>query len=344
MGRSSGRERGLGPSRFGAEVSPEGSSPSGGGGAPLEASTASGLSRRLLLQRAGLVGAGAMLAQAGLLDEAFAQSATPLPPDPLTLDTFRGFAALIVPGNDEHSVAQGESTDEDGGIAAEAPEATIFIFDNFVPAPVLGPEFGAELAASQAIAMVFNAEAVEVSPAAASPDPAHPSLLSPFSRLSLAEKAEVFQRLERDPATKDTQLRQVVSILPGAIGFSAFSEFDVYGPGSLQPPQREAPGADPLGGARPVGWGLCQYSGVDDGRDEFKGYLFDQRRVENGGYQDPPPRGSSSSSGAETGPSSAESSDGASGAATETPSKPRRRRRRLRRRRAERRRRRRNGR
>jgi hypothetical protein len=53
----------------------------------------------------------------------------------LTLDTFCGLAAFVVPGRDAWSTAQGTPRREPGAIAADTPDFLIDTFDHLVPLP-----------------------------------------------------------------------------------------------------------------------------------------------------------------------------------------------------------------
>src|SRR3954468_15145763 len=94
-----------------------------------------GLSRRDLMRRAGVLGAAlATIDVAALLDaHGLLPAASALPLD-VTRDTFDGLVAFVVPGNDAHSIAQGERASGPGGIAAGAAPALIAGLDHYVPA------------------------------------------------------------------------------------------------------------------------------------------------------------------------------------------------------------------
>lgn len=228
------------------------------------------LTRRTFLARAGLVGIGAVLAQLpgvlrarGMLDVAAAQDLD------LIRDTINGLIAFVVPGPDEYSVAQGESTAEPGGVAAGGTEALILNLDRFVPAPDIGQGNDATVPLSGAVSNLLNATAAQVNPVAAGgPFPSH------FSRLAFAEKAEVFRRLEATPGDDETSgaLRFTAGILPGFATFVCFGEWNVLDPATRQ--LRE----------RPVGWDLTRYQPgrlvPAEGWEEFRGYYGGRRRAE----------------------------------------------------------------
>src|SRR5206468_7343916 len=115
--------------------------------------------------------------------------------------------------------------------------------------------------ASGGVATRLNAYAREVNPAAA-----NGRFLSPFARLSFAEKAEVFRRFEADDGLSSAvqEFRFVSGILPGFVAFLAWSEAGVLDEASRQPKQR------------PVGWQLSQY-GPAEGHAELKGYYEGRR-------------------------------------------------------------------
>jgi len=197
-----------------------------------------------------------------------------LEPD-VVLDTYQSLAAMLWPGNDEYSVAQGEATDRPGAIAANAGRHILAALDQFVPAPDnLGPN-DLTVPLSGIIASAINTVALTINPAAIGG-----AFLSPFARLSFADKAATWRRLEED--TQDlTGLDPTLSLgvlqfafgsLPAYVQFLAFSEIDVF---------------DPVArtlNRRPVGWDHSGYLGNErvmaDGWDEFKGYYQDRREVE----------------------------------------------------------------
>jgi hypothetical protein len=215
----------------------------------------SGISRRVLLERAGLAGAGALLAQLpgflsakGWLEEAHAQT-----PD-LMRDTLNGLVAFVVPGPDPYSVAQGQSTPEPGGIEAGATEPFVELLDRFVGVPV------GTLPASRAVSELLNGYAAQVNPAAVGGAfPSH------FARLSFDDKVEVFRRFESD--TEGSALRFLSGILIGAVGFLAYGEAAVMDRNTRTLT------------STPVGWTLSKYDGVAEGRPELQGYWKNRRKV-----------------------------------------------------------------
>jgi hypothetical protein len=213
------------------------------------------LTRRSLLRHGGLLGAATVLAQLpglldarGLLATAAAQSAD------LTEDTMSGLVAFVLPGSDAYSVAQGESFDGPGGIAAGAAPALIAGLDRFVSiATVAGPDLGVPISA--AVATLLNQYALRVNPLAAGG-----GFPSPFARLSFGEKARVFELFDSDPANEGTELRFLAGILCGLTALYAFSEAGVW-----DPQRRELTGG-------PVGWDIAGYGGPAEGHAELKGY------------------------------------------------------------------------
>lgn len=227
------------------------------------------LHRREFIARSGQVlGASAVLSQLpallaakGWLDEAQAQEAD------LTRDTLNGLVVFICPGPDPYSIAQGESTDEPGAIEANTTENLILNLDSFLPAADVGGAANDDtVPISGAVANLLNSHAAQVNPVAAGGGfPSH------FSRLSFAEKAEVFERIEATSGTDDVsnQLRFVGGILPGFTAFLVFGEWHVF-----DPETRKLTG-------RPVGWDLTNYQprGPVRGWDEHKGYYQGRRRA-----------------------------------------------------------------
>jgi hypothetical protein len=224
------------------------------------------VSRRTFLQRSGLVALGAalpgLLQARGLVDEALAQSAD------LTSDTLHGLVAFMFPGDDAYSRAQGVTGDGPGGVAANVVPTFIQNLDSYVP---VGTPLGGDrsLPASGGVAALLNSYATEVNPAAAGG--AFPSA---FSRLSYAQKAEVFRRFEGEAATAGTEVRFVAGILPGFAAFLSFSEAGVFDPATRSVT------------ARPVGWEVASYAGPAEGHREHLGYWKGRRKaIQTAGYK-----------------------------------------------------------
>jgi hypothetical protein len=231
------------------------------------------ISRRQFIARAGALGFGAALVQLpaalrgkGWLDEAAAQD-----PD-LTRDTINGLVVFIVPGPDEYSVAQGETSPTPGALEAGTTDNLILNLDSFLPNADLGPfNNDGTVPLSGAVASLLNSTASQVDPAAAGgPFPSN------FSRLSFADKAEVFKRIEAmagdDDATRN--IRFVGGILPGYTAYLVFGEWAVLNPATKT-----------LSG-RPVGWDLTGYQpGMKTqvhGWDEMKGYFEGRKQARTG--------------------------------------------------------------
>lgn len=193
----------------------------------------------------------------------------------LVLDTYNGLAAMLWPGNDPYSVAQGESTDAPGAIAANAGRHIMAALDGFVPqpdTPAGSNDNTAPLSAS--IASAIGSVALTVNPLAA-----NGAFLSPFARLSYAEKAETWRVLEEETQTVSVPdsthsagvLQFVFGVLPGFVQFFAFSEIDVFDPATRTLTRR------------PVGWDHSGYLGTalepPEGWDELRGYYQDRREV-----------------------------------------------------------------
>jgi hypothetical protein len=224
--------------------------------------TGGGLSRRVLIERAGLLGLSAALAPLpdflagkGLLDQALAADAD------VTTDTMNGLVAFFLPGNDDYSRAQGDRIKGPGGIAAGTVPVFMDSLDRYVPLSVFG-NGGTTLRVSDGVATLLNAYALQVNPAAA-----NGAFVSAFARLSNKEKAMVFERLESDPQYDDTELKFVGGILPGFVTFIAWSEAGVMDHKRRRP------------GKRPVGWRLSKYDGPAEGHPELKGYYQGRKRV-----------------------------------------------------------------
>jgi hypothetical protein len=198
-------------------------------------------SRRSFLGNAFAAAAMAALIQAqpfvkarGWLDAAHAA------PD-LTHDTINGLLAFVLPGSDPWSLAQGVNTADPGGVDAGVVDVLIATIDESTP---FIPSFSAQVAA------ILNGLAQSVNPGGGG------TLASPFANLSFAQKAAVFQIMDATPA-----LELFGGLLPLFAAFFCYSEAGV-----LDPATRKLSG-------QPLGWTLCNYQGVADGRDELLGYF-----------------------------------------------------------------------
>ncbi|HEX3425440.1 MAG TPA: hypothetical protein VHT30_04865 [Acidimicrobiales bacterium] len=243
--------------------------------------------------------------------------------DFLARDSMAGLAAFALPGNDQYSVAQGTPSTTAGAIAARGAEFMAQALDDFIPFPSelarpLAAAFSTALAdlhlplpnpvstlsgqlvtsvdqalsvllnndqtipLSLAVAILLNMLATQVNPSTTvvpGPD------LSPFSRLTFAQKAQAFALLEGTESNLvealDMQLPEPlhgsVSGLMKFVGgslleFAAFGSVNEWG--VFDPKTRQLT-------ARPVGWQLSGYqpNGVVDGWDEFKGYYQGRQMV-----------------------------------------------------------------
>ena len=163
-----------------------------------------GISRRNFLTDMGLAAAAAVLLRsADVLEHGWIGTAEAASNDEI-IDTFNGLLAFILPGSDDYSVAQGVSTAEPGGFAANVTDVLIQTVDQ--SAPYL-PSFSA------VVATVFNDLAGLVNPAATGPFASH------FAHLGFAEKAAVFQIMDRTDS-----LKPLIGILPAVTAFLAYSE------------------------------------------------------------------------------------------------------------------------
>jgi hypothetical protein len=112
----------------------------------------------------------------------------------LVLDTYNGLGAMMWPGNDAYSVAQGEWNDRPGAIAAAAGRHLMAALDGLVPQPYMirrDPRDTVPLSGS--VASAINTVALRVNPAAKGG-----GFPSPFARLSFADKAAVWRIVEDD--------------------------------------------------------------------------------------------------------------------------------------------------
>jgi hypothetical protein len=230
----------------------------------------------------------------------------------LSRDTFNGLSAFCVPGADPYSVAQGVRADGEGAIDARTTDFLLHAADFFVPLPdgfaralvsglragagdtgfpvpqeLLGPvlelagqvddEIVSMLAGDDAIplslvfAMTMNFFATRVNPLAV-----NGGFLSPFARLSWAEKAAAWEMFEQaDPdlvAAIDSALPEpATETVSGVLRFAAgalveFGGFGTYGEYStFDPVARKLT-------AEPVGHRISAYTPASAGWDELKGY------------------------------------------------------------------------
>jgi hypothetical protein len=162
--------------------------------------------------------------------------------------TYNGLLAFVVPGTDPYSVQQDVITDEQGGVDAGITDVLIASMDQAVP---FRPNFSVELAG------VLNGVAQEVNQSASEP------FSAPFANLSFPEKVAVFSVLEGGLIPDLRPFAPLAGVLPQFVAFLVYSEAGVFDPNT----------------GRYLGWDLSNYEGVADGRDEFKGYYQDRRKV-----------------------------------------------------------------
>lgn len=244
----------------------------------------------------------------------------------LATDTVRGLVVFAVPGPDPYSQAQGETSSTPGAIEAKADGLVLEALDFFVPMPdsysqalaaafttgvsdqplpvqvladlgiqleqgaatldqalqqLLGNE--AAIPLSLLIALTLNFEASQVDPASvAGPFPA-----SPFANLTVANKAKVFDNLERaqtdlvavlDANAPEPMKGEVSGLLKYVGGtlleFAAFTPYTEWG--VFDRAQNRAT-------SRPVGWEISRYlpgrTAPVDGRADLLGYYKGHREA-----------------------------------------------------------------
>lgn len=237
----------------------------------------------------------------------------------LSRDTLRGLVVMVCPGPDAYSRAQGTPRDEPGALEARGDDFMIAALDGFVPFPdQLATPLAAALATavddiglplptlplfpsvwtldrvllellendetlplSLVVALLLNVVATQVNPLAV-----NGPFLSPFARLTLAEKAAAFELLEGPdadllalldaglPEPLRSSISGLLRFLAGALlEFSAFGSYNEWG---------VYDGAARGLTERPVGWQLSGYQpdGVVDGWADFIGYYQDRTEVE----------------------------------------------------------------
>ncbi|MGW0521600.1 hypothetical protein [Crossiella sp. NPDC003009] len=241
----------------------------------------------------------------------------------LARDTLNGLTTFVVPGPDGYSRAQGTPVPGPGAMEMGATDFMIEALDHFVPFPdqlakPLSMAFVTALAdtgiklpdsllglidlqvstldkalalvlqndetlpLSLVIALLLNLLATQVNPLAL-----NGPFLSPFARLSFADKAKAFALLEGPDANLVALLDQnlpqplrgsvsgLLKFVGGALlefpAFGAYSEWKVFDKRTKKLR------------ARPVGWQLTGYqpAGPVEGWDDFRGYYQGRTSVED---------------------------------------------------------------
>ena len=236
----------------------------------------SALTRRQFLVRCGLLAALAevpALLTLSTWSPAHAQS-----PD-LVRESLNGLVAFTLPGGDPFSVAQGQSVQAAGAVGAGTVEVLIEILDGVLPVPDVVGSSDATVPLSGAVAGLLDTVAVVVNPLVVNPLGPNATFLSPFARLSYADKARVLRMLEGlelpdaalpEPLTRISgNLSYLFGILPSLVAFLSAGEASVFDPATKS-----------LRG-RPVSWDLSGYqpNGPVEGWDELKGYYQGRRKA-----------------------------------------------------------------
>jgi hypothetical protein len=244
----------------------------------------------------------------------------------LARDTLNGFVAFSLPGQDDYSRAQGTPRGEPGGIAAGGTDFLIGNLDRFLPLPdeivrpaasalvtaltglplplpggllggILGPSIvtiglvedavlfivqnDSTAPLSLPVALLLNYVATVVNPASL-----NGAFLSPFARLSFAQKAHAMEQIETAQsgliALIDGQVPQPLqSSVSGLLQFlgGALHEFAAFG--NLGESQKFNPATRSLTG-RPVGWQLTGFlpdGQTGDGWDDLLGFYQGRTEV-----------------------------------------------------------------
>jgi len=245
----------------------------------------------------------------------------------LARDTLNGFVAFSLPGQDAYSQAQGTPRAEPGGIQAGGTDFLVENLDSFLPLadqlvrpaaaalvtglrglplplPPLGPLLGlpAELIGPIEDALLFILANDETLPLAlpvalllnyvatvANPLSLEGAFLSPFARLSFADKARAMEMIETSQSNLvsllDANIPQPLkSSVSGLLKFlgGALLEFAAFG--AVGESQFYNPTTRALIG-RPVGWQLTGYlpdNQTGDGWDDFLGYYQGRTEVSDG--------------------------------------------------------------
>jgi hypothetical protein len=214
-----------------------------------------------------------------------------------------------------YSIGQGVTTlAAPGGVAAKTDAFLVYMFNNYLPLPGasqlatgLGDPFrGINIKAADGTQINLGATVTEVLATldsvplslllslllnalalAVRPSSAIGLLPSPFARLSWRDKAKVFQLLEAvgtepgnataamisekldQPLTR-TLIGYIQLIGLGLLAFTGLGAYSEWG--VIDPVKRTLR-------AQPVGWRISRYSGVADGRDDFKGYYQNRKEA-----------------------------------------------------------------
>ena len=238
------------------------------------------MNRREFLHRVGFAGLVATIGQ--LPAKLDARAIQPLAGSGETdgdvvRETISGLVAFVVPGDDAFSDVQGERLEEPGGIAADSTQFLIDSLDGYLPAPD-GPgplANDATVPLSGVVAGYLNTLALQVAPVAAVGP-----FRSAFANLSVAEKAEVFRRMEEldlgddglpQPFTASSgNFRFIAGALLEFAAFGSYTEWHVFD------------GTTRTLTGRPVGWELSRYQpdGPVEGWDELLGYYQGRRKAD----------------------------------------------------------------
>lgn len=239
----------------------------------------------------------------------------------LARDTINGFVVFVVPGPDQYSVAQGVSTSSPGALEARTTDFLMQSLDNFVPLPdmLLTPvvqslvtaageeslplppglsSIGLEtvrqlddallsllandqtVPASVPVALLLNFLATTTDPVSL-----QGIFLSPFARLSYADKAAAYSMLEGPDANLVATLEgnlpePLKGSVSGLLKFLAGALLEFAGLGTYCEYSAFDPSTRTLTGV-PVGWALTGFepNGPVEGWDEFKGYYEGRTQV-----------------------------------------------------------------
>ena len=126
------------------------------------------LTRRDFLAYVGgtAIAGAAVAALPGVLDSRGWWSAAYAEDGDVVVDTFNGLGAMIWPGNDAYSVAQGEWNDRPGAVAANAGRHLVAMLDGLVAQPHTAlPVTRGTVPLSGSLASAINSVALTVNPA-----------------------------------------------------------------------------------------------------------------------------------------------------------------------------------
>lgn len=177
-----------------------------------------------------------------------------------TVETMDALVALVFPGDDAYSRAQGASREGPGGVAAGGGRDLQRTLDEALPVPIVGTI--ASLPAAAAIAVIVDFYTVTTVNAPWRP------FATRFANCALRDKIRILQRLDQDPIWIGTPIKYAINALPTLAALTAYGEGRLIDRGST--PYAVT--------AAPPSWQVSGWEGPSAGEPELVSYTFwDQR-------------------------------------------------------------------